>query len=138
MAEFDVVLRGGRVIDPGSSRDEIADVAFKDGRVAAVGQTLGAGRDERNVSGAIVMPGSHSVLGTPAKDDYADRILPGNGGAVTLAGEQLQKTAAALRGFNGATEEGTVIRAPTVLSDGTAAVIALDSRTGRLIIVRQE
>jgi dihydroorotase len=57
MAEFDVVLRGGRVIDPGSSRDEIADVAFKDGRVAAVGQTLGAGRDERNVSGAIVMPG---------------------------------------------------------------------------------
>jgi hypothetical protein len=88
--------------------------------------------------GAIVMPGSHAVLGTPAKDDYTDRIVPGNGAMVKLAGEQLQRAATALRGFNGAMEEGSIIRAPTVLSDGTAAVIALDTRTGRLSITRQE
>ena len=54
---YDVVLRGGRVIDPGAGRDETADVAFKDGGVAAVGPGLRGAR-EREVSGCIVMPGN--------------------------------------------------------------------------------
>ncbi len=52
----DVVLRNGRVIDPLQERDEVVDVAFADGKVAAVGAGL-RGRVERDVSGAIVMPG---------------------------------------------------------------------------------
>ncbi len=52
----DVVLRNGRVIDPLQGRDEVTDVAFADGRVAAIGTGL-HGRIERDVSGAIVMPG---------------------------------------------------------------------------------
>jgi dihydroorotase len=54
---YDVVLRNGRVVDPGSGRDETADVAFADGRVAAVGAGL-QGRSQRDVSGCVVMPGN--------------------------------------------------------------------------------
>ena len=53
----DVVLRNGRVVDPGTGRDEVADVAFADGKVAAVGAGL-RGSHERDVAGCIVMPGN--------------------------------------------------------------------------------
>jgi dihydroorotase len=36
----DLILRGGRVIDPASGRDETVDVGFADGRVNAVGPDL--------------------------------------------------------------------------------------------------
>lgn len=52
----DLVLKGGRVIDPTNGLDGLADVAFTDGRVAAVGQGL-AGRQVQDVSGLIVTPG---------------------------------------------------------------------------------
>lgn len=54
---YDLVLRGGRVIDPGTGRDEVADVAFAGGVVAAVGAGLSGAR-ERDVSGSLVMPGN--------------------------------------------------------------------------------
>ena len=88
--------------------------------------------------GAVVTPGSAAMLGTPAKDDYSDRILPGNGGVVTLDPAQVAAIATALRGFTGAMAEGSIIRAPTLLADGTPAVIALDTRSGRLMVTRQE
>jgi hypothetical protein len=88
--------------------------------------------------GSIITPGSHVLLGTAAKDDVGDRVTPGNGGVLVLSGEQLASTAAALRGFDGATVEGNLVRAPTVLADGTAAVIALDLKTGKLSVTRQE
>ncbi len=88
--------------------------------------------------GSVVTPGSHALLNTPPKDDRVDRILPGNGGVVVLQGEQLERAAAALRGFDGATVQGSMIRANTVLADGTPAVIALHTGTGRLSVTRQE
>src|SRR4030088_164559 len=54
---FDLILRGGRVIDPSQQLDRIADVAFADGKVAAVGDNLGSAADLRGVSGHIVTPG---------------------------------------------------------------------------------
>ena len=53
---FDLVLRGGRVIDPASGTDRTTDVAFADGRVAAVGDGLVAA-ETHNVAGHIVAPG---------------------------------------------------------------------------------
>ena len=55
----DLILRGGRVIDPSQNIDRETDVAFADGKVAAVGDRLeaGAGTEERDVSGKIVTPG---------------------------------------------------------------------------------
>jgi dihydroorotase len=56
---YDLILRGGRVIDPSQSLDAIADVAFSAGKVARVGPRLDADgtTDMRDVSGQIVVPG---------------------------------------------------------------------------------
>jgi dihydroorotase len=53
---FDLVLRGGRVIDPARGIDAVLDVAFQSGRVAALGQGLD-GTTIRDVAGLIVTPG---------------------------------------------------------------------------------
>lgn len=53
-----LIIRGGRVIDPASGRDEIADVLLADGLVAAVGPNLDAGGAAQfDASGMIVAPG---------------------------------------------------------------------------------
>jgi dihydroorotase len=54
----DLVLKGGRVIDPASGRDEIADIAFADGKVAAIGSNLPPGGAQIvDAAGKIVTPG---------------------------------------------------------------------------------
>jgi len=53
-----LVLTGGRIIDPANGRDEIADIAFKDGKVAAIGRDLPrAGAEIIDVAGKLVVPG---------------------------------------------------------------------------------
>src|SRR5262245_35825579 len=56
---YDLILRGGRVIDPSQSLDAVTDVAFAAGKVARFGGRLegGAGTDVRDVTGLIVTPG---------------------------------------------------------------------------------
>jgi dihydroorotase len=55
---FDLVLQKGRVIDPSQGIDRVTDVAFADGKVAAIGDGLDTtGADIRDVSGKIVTPG---------------------------------------------------------------------------------
>ncbi|MGI9520255.1 MAG: amidohydrolase/deacetylase family metallohydrolase [Hyphomicrobiaceae bacterium] len=56
--EFDLVVKGGRLIDPSQDIDDFLDVAFRDGKVAGVGTDLGARAAEvRDISGNIVTPG---------------------------------------------------------------------------------
>ena len=56
---FDLILRGGRVVDPSQKLDAVTDVAFADGKVALIGNALKAerGTEVRDVSGYIVTPG---------------------------------------------------------------------------------
>jgi dihydroorotase len=56
---YDLILRGGRVIDPSQKLDAVTDVAFAQGKVARVGTGLkgDATTDVRDVSGTIVTPG---------------------------------------------------------------------------------
>jgi dihydroorotase len=56
---YDLILRGGRVVDPSQRLDAVADVAFAAGKVARIGPRLegGAGSDVRDVTGLIVTPG---------------------------------------------------------------------------------
>ena len=56
---FDLILRGGRLIDPSQKLDAVADIAFADGKVAAIGGELRAvpGTDVRDAAGLIVTPG---------------------------------------------------------------------------------
>jgi dihydroorotase len=54
----DLILRGGRVIDPASGRDQIADIAFGDGKVIEVGPDLsGSGGKSVDARGLLVVPG---------------------------------------------------------------------------------
>jgi cytosine/adenosine deaminase-related metal-dependent hydrolase len=57
--EWDLVLRGGRVIDPESGLDAVRDVAVAAGRIAAVGTdlTARAGRGDVHVAGQVVTAG---------------------------------------------------------------------------------
>ncbi|MEM9147794.1 MAG: amidohydrolase/deacetylase family metallohydrolase [Pseudomonadota bacterium] len=52
----DLVLTGGRVIDPAEGIDRVADVAFAEGRVAAIGTGL-SGAETMDCTGLIVTPG---------------------------------------------------------------------------------
>jgi dihydroorotase len=56
---YDLILQGGRVIDPAQKLDAVMDVAFVGGKVAAVGKGLKAGAktQTRDVTGKIVSPG---------------------------------------------------------------------------------
>jgi len=54
---FDLVLRGGRVIDPAQGIDAVCDVAVANGRIAAVQPDLPAAGKTIDVRGALVLPG---------------------------------------------------------------------------------
>ena len=56
MSDWDLVLRGGRVIDPESGLDAVQDVAVAQGRIAAIGTALPPGPTDVDVSGQA--PGS--------------------------------------------------------------------------------
>jgi len=54
----ELILKGGRVIDPSQNVDRVTDVAFACGKVVKVGDNLAAeGAEVRDVSGKIVSPG---------------------------------------------------------------------------------
>src|SRR5712692_2430683 len=55
---LDLILKGGRIIDPANGRDEIADIGFGDGKVEAVGSDLPLrGSEIIDARGLIVVPG---------------------------------------------------------------------------------
>jgi dihydroorotase len=56
---FDLLLRGGRVIDPASGVDGIKDVAIRNGKIAAVQSDMlpSSAKDIVDVGGQIVLPG---------------------------------------------------------------------------------
>jgi imidazolonepropionase-like amidohydrolase len=56
---YDLVITGGRVIDPAQALDAPRDVAFQDGKVAAVQARIepGAAREVIQAAGKLVVPG---------------------------------------------------------------------------------
>src|SRR3954449_4617378 len=58
-ATFDLLLRGGRVIDPASGIDGLKDVAVRNGRIAAVQSDIlpTSAKDVIDVAGRLVLPG---------------------------------------------------------------------------------
>jgi N-acyl-D-amino-acid deacylase len=57
MSEYDLVIRGGLVIDGSGQAGFKADVAVKDGLIVKVGEVSGAGAEEIDATGKIVTPG---------------------------------------------------------------------------------
>jgi dihydroorotase len=56
---IDLILKGGRIIDPSQHLDAVADIGFAGGKVAAISASLAAdaGTEVIDVSGLIVTPG---------------------------------------------------------------------------------
>ena len=77
-----ILLRGGRVIDPASALDGLADVLLIDGKVAGVGPNLSApdgGAEVVDVSGSVVAPGLvdvHVHLREPGREE-AETVASG-------------------------------------------------------------
>jgi dihydroorotase len=76
--EYDLVLRGGHVIDPRNNVSAVRDVAIRDGRVAAVGAKLDTAKAAKvvDVTGLYVTPGLidihvHVYTGTGERRSYA-------------------------------------------------------------------
>ena len=57
----DLVLKGGRLVDPSQGIDKVTDIAFAGGKVSAIGDGLTA-KDTRDVTGRIVSPGLIDLL----------------------------------------------------------------------------
>ena len=55
--QYDLIVRGGTVVDGTGAEPFAADVAVRDGRVAAVGCGLGAAAEEIDAGGMLVTPG---------------------------------------------------------------------------------
>lgn len=72
MSEHDIVVRGGRIIDPETGLDAVGDVAITGGRIDAVAPGGNAdlhGREEWDAAGHVVAPGFidlHSHCADPA------------------------------------------------------------------------
>jgi dihydroorotase len=54
---YDLVIKGGRVIDPSTGLDAVRDVAIVGGRIASIETNIAGGSDTINATGKIVTPG---------------------------------------------------------------------------------
>ena len=57
MANFDLVIKSGRVIDGTGAPEQIADIAINNGEIVEVGKVSGMANREINAEGALVTPG---------------------------------------------------------------------------------
>jgi len=57
MTQFDLIIRGGTIVDGTGAPGFTGDVGIKDGLIAAVGQISGSAPDEIDATGKLVSPG---------------------------------------------------------------------------------
>ncbi|NWK95886.1 D-glutamate deacylase [Sphingobium lactosutens] len=72
-APYDLILTGGRVIDPDSGRDEIADIGIRDGRIAAISTNPLSGGKRLDAKNMVVAPGFID-LHAHGQDPVAERL----------------------------------------------------------------
>jgi dihydroorotase len=102
---YDIVLKGGRVIDPATATDAVLDVAISNGEIAAVGADLPCppGATRVDVSGAIVTPGlidTHAHVYEHVTGDFGlNADLVGVRGGVTTLVDQGGPSPLTFNGF---------------------------------------
>jgi len=84
LGEYALVVRDGTIFD-GSGADPFdADVAIKDGRIAAVGKLAGRGREEIDAAGHLVTPGFVDVhTQYDGQITWENRLMPSSNHGVT-------------------------------------------------------
>ncbi|MBN2561034.1 MAG: dihydroorotase [Phycisphaerae bacterium] len=84
MAGDRLVIKGGRVVDPSQSIDEVTDVTITGGKIRQIGKASGRADETIDASGKIVCPGlidMHVHLREPGNED-AETIASGCAAAV--------------------------------------------------------
>jgi dihydroorotase len=88
---FDLILKGGRIIDPSQQLNRVADVGFAAGKVAAIGKELSGETKTvlRDVSGCLVTPGlidlhTHVYWGGTSLGIDADQYCRASGITTTV------------------------------------------------------
>ncbi len=92
---YDLVIRGGLIIDGSGRPAQRADVAVQDGRIAAIGKITSPGRAEIDAAGHAVAPGfidvhthSEDIADLPVAENFlrmgVTTIVTGNCGGSTL------------------------------------------------------
>jgi dihydroorotase len=130
---YDLLLRGGRVIDPSQKLDAVTDVAFSQGKVARIGPGLraDAGTDVRNATGAIVTPGlidlhTHVYWGGTSLGVDAEDLCRRSG--VTTAIDTGSAGAGNFAGFRKHVIERSAVRILAYLHVSFAGIFAFSPR----------
>jgi predicted amidohydrolase YtcJ len=81
-ADYDLVINGGRVMDPETMYDDIANVGVRDGRIAVITKESISGREIIDAKGLVVAPGFivthfHSIDPFATKMVVADGVTTG-------------------------------------------------------------
>jgi N-acyl-D-aspartate/D-glutamate deacylase len=86
MSQYDLVIRGGSVIDGTGAAARSADVAIRDGLIEQVGRVDGAGRQEIDAAGALVTPGFVDIhTHYDGQATWSSRMAPSSYHGVTTA-----------------------------------------------------
>ena len=82
--EFDLVIRGGTIIDGSGGGPLAADLGISAGRIAAIGANLGAGAEEIDATGRFVTPGFVDVhTHYDGQAIWSQRLSPSSSHGVT-------------------------------------------------------
>ncbi|MEM9198617.1 MAG: amidohydrolase/deacetylase family metallohydrolase, partial [Pseudomonadota bacterium] len=126
----ELVLAGGRLIDPASGRDTVTDIAFSGGRVAEIADGL-SGAERHDVAGCLVLPGlidlhTHVYVGGTSlgvdPDDYARK------GAVTTCVDTGSAGPGNFAGFRDHVIATAQVRVLAYLHVSFAGIYAFSSR----------
>jgi N-acyl-D-amino-acid deacylase len=82
--DYDMVIRGGTIVDGTGHDSRRGDVAVRGDRIAAVGEVSGRGAEELDASGLIVTPGFVDIhTHYDGQVIWEDRLFPSSGHGVT-------------------------------------------------------
>lgn len=85
---YDLVILNGRVMDPETGRDEVADVGIRGDRIAVITTDAIQGRDTLDATGHMVAPGFIDILSSihPERKAHEDKAGDGVTTAIGLHG----------------------------------------------------
>jgi N-acyl-D-aspartate/D-glutamate deacylase len=86
MTQYDLVIRGGSIVDGSGGEPFVGDIAIRDGRIAAVGTIAAPGEEEIDATGLHVTPGFVDIhTHYDGQATWEDRITPSSSHGVTTA-----------------------------------------------------